>query len=108
MRAEDEVSARLCAEFEATLAGWLFALPEAQAPLGLHWCLAPPVAATGDLGGDGHPPRAHEVSVAEFPRRMWVGGALELLAPLRRGARWCARRCWRRWRSRPAAAAPGA
>jgi 3-methylfumaryl-CoA hydratase len=87
MRAEDEVSARLCAEFEATLAGWLFALPETHVPLGLHWCLAPTVAATGALGEDGHPPRAHDVSVSAFPRRMWVGGALEIVAPLKRGAR---------------------
>ncbi len=86
-RSEDLISERLVAEFRATLAPWLFAGRGDAAPLGLHWCLAPPLADTAQLGEDGHPPRAHAISVNDFPRRMWVGGAIDLVAPLRCGER---------------------
>ncbi len=77
--ASDMITQRLVAEFRATFGDRLFALPGDAAPLGIHWCLAPPIAATAALGPDGHPPRQHDVSVADFPRRMWVGGHLDLL-----------------------------
>jgi 3-methylfumaryl-CoA hydratase len=83
--ADDMVSDRLVGEFNATLSPWLFALPGGDAPLGLHWCLAPPLADTLRLGPDGHPPRRHAVSAQDFPRRMWVGGSIDLMAPLRHG-----------------------
>ena len=81
----DAVTPRLVAAFRATFGDHLFDTGDA-APLGLHWCLAPPLATTDSLGPDGHPPRRQGVSAADFPRRMWVGGALELLAPLPVGA----------------------
>ncbi len=83
---EDCASARLVAQFRATFADLLFDTGPGNAPLGLHWCLAPPLVPTASLGADGHPPRAIAVPVADFPRRMWVGGAVELLAPLPVGA----------------------
>ena len=83
----DLISDRLLAEYTATLGACLWTPPAGEAPLGLHWCLSPPTAPTADLGPDGHPPRQHPVSTADFPRRMWVGGSLELLAPLRPGQR---------------------
>jgi 3-methylfumaryl-CoA hydratase len=79
----DIISDRLLAEFTATLGPYLWTPPAGEAPLGLHWCLSPPTAPTAELGPDGHPPRAHLVSTTDFPRRMWVGGALDLHAPLR-------------------------
>ena len=81
----DVVGDRLIAEFTATLGSWLFAVPDEAAPLGLHWCLAPRLEPTEQLGPDGHPPRHQTVSAEDFPRRMWVGGALIFMAPLRRG-----------------------
>ncbi len=84
-RRADVLDPRLVAQFRATLNGLLYALDDADAPLGAHWCLFPPLATTAALTADGHAPRAHPVSEAEFPRRMWVGGALELGAPFRIG-----------------------
>ncbi|PZN93188.1 MAG: protein dehydratase [Alphaproteobacteria bacterium] len=78
----DRVSARLVGEYAATLGAWLAPVPAGTAPLGLHWCLAPALAAQDRLGPDGHGPRVHAVDLAAYPRRMWVGGALELLARL--------------------------
>ncbi len=78
----DRVSARLVGEYAATLGAWLAPVPAGTAPLGLHWCLAPGLSAQATLGPDGHGPRVHAVDMAAYPRRMWVGGALELLAPL--------------------------
>jgi 3-methylfumaryl-CoA hydratase len=83
----DTISDRLLAEFTATLGPYVWTPPAGEAPLGLHWCLSPPTAPTAELGPDGHPPRAHAVSTTDFPRRMWVGGALTLAAPLRSGQR---------------------
>jgi 3-methylfumaryl-CoA hydratase len=51
----------------------------AQAPLTLHWCLAPPIAAMSDLGPDGHPARGGFLPPIPLPRRMWAGGELEIL-----------------------------
>jgi 3-methylfumaryl-CoA hydratase len=79
--AEDRLEPGLIARFHATLGPWLFPMPEGAAPLGAHWCLFAPLADTAVLGPDGHPPRLHAVSAADFPRRMWVGGALDLAAP---------------------------
>ena len=80
--ASDRIDARLRKLFVATLEGWLFEANASAAPLGLHWCLFPPVAKTSELQSDGHAPRQHAVSVEEFPRRMWVGGVLDFQAPL--------------------------
>src|ERR1700734_728073 len=50
-----------------------------QAPLTLHWCLAPPIAPMSDLGPDGHPARGGFLPPIPLPRRMWAGGELEIL-----------------------------
>lgn len=81
--ATDRLDPGLLARFQATLGPWLAPVPEGTAPLGAHWCLFPPLAPTAELGPDGHPPRLHPVPEADFPRRMWVGGALHMLRPFR-------------------------
>ncbi len=83
----DSVSDRLVAEYRATFGDWLFPTPAGEAPLGLHWCLAQPAPQTDELGPDGHGPRAHDVDMADYPRRIWVGGEALFLAPLRLGDR---------------------
>jgi 3-methylfumaryl-CoA hydratase len=45
-----------------------------QAPLTLHWCLTPPIAAMSDLGPDGHPERGSFLPPIPRPRRLWAGG----------------------------------
>jgi 3-methylfumaryl-CoA hydratase len=76
--ATDRLEPGLLARYQATLGPWLAPVSAGTAPLGAHWCLFPPLAPTDSLGPDGHPPRLHPVPECEFPRRMWVGGALEL------------------------------
>ncbi len=83
--ATDRLEPGLLARFHATLGPWLAPAPEGSAPLGAHWCLFPPLAPTAELGPDGHPPRLHPIPEAEYPRRMWVGGALEQHRPFPAG-----------------------
>jgi 3-methylfumaryl-CoA hydratase len=81
LHAVDRLDEGLLARFRATLGPWLAEGAPGAAPPGAHWCLFPPLADTAQLGPDGHPPRLHAVSEAAFPRRMWVGGQLDLLRP---------------------------
>jgi 3-methylfumaryl-CoA hydratase len=46
------------------------------APLGIHWCLSPDMAAMSELGSDGHPARGGFLPPVPLPRRMWAGGDL--------------------------------
>ncbi len=52
-------------------------------PAGAHWCLSPPAVPAAELGVDGHPAKRGFLPPVPLPRRMWAGGELELLAPLR-------------------------
>jgi 3-methylfumaryl-CoA hydratase len=85
--AEDVVTERLDASFRAIFGSCLAALPAGLAPLGLHWCLAPSIAAMAELGLDGHPAESLELPPVPAPRRMWAGGWIEILDPLRVGDR---------------------
>lgn len=75
--AVDVIDAALVERFAATLnlepASTANGSP---APAGIHWCLAPAVAATSSLGADGHPPRGGFLPPVSLPRRMWAGGEL--------------------------------
>lgn len=57
-----------------------------SAPLGIHWCLAPPDVRRSGLQEDGHPQFAHTIlpPVPEA-RRMWAGGEIVWHAPIRIG-----------------------
>jgi 3-methylfumaryl-CoA hydratase len=84
--AEDVLTPELAKRFRATLdqpAGDLSV--GAPAPLAVHWCLALPAAPASEIGPDGHPRRGGFLPPAPLPRRMWAGGGLEFLAPLRIG-----------------------
>ncbi|WP_353227128.1 MaoC family dehydratase N-terminal domain-containing protein [Novosphingobium sp.] len=63
---------------------------DGSAPLGLHWCLAPPQALTMQLGSDGHPQRDSAehalLPPVPLPRRMWAAGTLQFHGPLPVGA----------------------
>src|SRR5437899_3632270 len=76
---------RLVDCFRATLAPHLFPLDGDEAPLGLHWCLAPDIVATSHLGEDGHPAKGDFLPPIALPRRMWAAGSLEFHASLRLG-----------------------
>jgi 3-methylfumaryl-CoA hydratase len=59
--------------------------PGEAAPFTVHWCLAQPVFPMSMLGPDGHPTRGGFLPPVPLPRRMWAGGELEFLDPLRVG-----------------------
>jgi 3-methylfumaryl-CoA hydratase len=55
------------------------------APFTTHWCLAQPVAPMSELVPDGHPARGGFLPPVPLPRRMWAGGQIEFVDPLRVG-----------------------
>jgi 3-methylfumaryl-CoA hydratase len=81
----DLVTPRLVNEFRATFTGALAPVRENEAPLALHWCLAPETPAADTLGPDGHAAKGGFLPPVPLPRRMWAGGELETLGPLRIG-----------------------
>ncbi|RAI03917.1 protein dehydratase [Acuticoccus sediminis] len=81
----DILSARLADGFAATLDQDRTFKVGDEAPLCLHWCLAPPTVPERMTGPDGHPARGGFLPPVPLPRRMWAGGALAFHAPLRIG-----------------------
>ena len=55
-------------------------------PLGWHWLYFLDVKPASELGPDGHPKRGGFLPPVPLPRRMWAGGRIEFLRPLRIGA----------------------
>jgi 3-methylfumaryl-CoA hydratase len=84
--ASDVVTAQLVRGLRATLFMEI-GTPKAgdAAPFTTHWCLAQPVYPMSELGPDGHPTRGGFLPPVPLPRRMWAGGELEFLEPLRVG-----------------------
>jgi 3-methylfumaryl-CoA hydratase len=84
--ATDTVTAQLVKGLRATLFQEVCA-PKAgdAAPFTVHWCLAQPVFPMSMLGPDGHPTRGGFLPPVPLPRRMWAGGEIEFLQPLRVG-----------------------
>lgn len=82
---EDVVAPRLAASYRAIFGDRLAPVGEGDAPLGIHWCLSPAIAPMEALGPDGHPAKNRDLPPIPQPRRMWAGGQLETLAPIRIG-----------------------
>lgn len=84
--AEDEITIERVRAFTATIGGDLsFPRKGDPAPLAFHWCLAPRLSTLAEADVDGHPKRGDFLPPVPLPRRMWAGGELDLLAPLRVG-----------------------
>lgn len=81
----DLVTPRLMAEFRATFTPHLAPVPDGEAWPALHWCLAPDTPAIDALGPDGHAAKGGFLPPVPLPRRMWAGGEVQTLAPLREG-----------------------
>jgi 3-methylfumaryl-CoA hydratase len=60
--------------------------PGDEAPLLIHWLHFLPHHPLNDVGPDGHPRRGGFLPPVELPRRMWAGGRLEFLRPLKVGS----------------------
>jgi 3-methylfumaryl-CoA hydratase len=84
---DDIVTDRLLAEYRATLGAWLFEPSDDSAPPGFHWGLAPATPAHDLTGPDGAEAKGVFLPPIPLPRRMWAGGMIETLKPIRRGAR---------------------
>lgn len=83
----DVVSDRLLQSFHAIFGPYLAETGAGVAPPGLHWCLAPAIEPMAGLGEDGHPTRSAERPPLPPARRMWGGGWVDTLDPLRAGDR---------------------
>jgi 3-methylfumaryl-CoA hydratase len=81
----ETISAGMVERFRATFSPNLG--ETGAAPAGVHWCLSPPAVPPAGLGQDGHPAKGGFLPPVPLPRRMWAGGALEFLDPLREGDR---------------------
>ncbi|MEQ9152610.1 MAG: MaoC family dehydratase N-terminal domain-containing protein [Parvibaculum sp.] len=55
-------------------------------PPGWHWLFFNPFVRRSELGQDGHPKRGGFLPDVGLPRRMWAGGRLRYVAPVRMGA----------------------
>ncbi len=88
---EDLITPRLADAYRATLSGHLANVAGHEAPLALHWCLSTPSVAMEGLGPDGHPAKSTDENTflppVPLPRRMWAGGGIETLQPLKLGDR---------------------
>lgn len=84
--AVDTVSPRLVAGYSAVLDD---PHPEAtmgeDAPLAIHWCLAPAIRPMSQLGLDGHPERGGLLPPVPLPHRMWAGGRIDFHTRLKVG-----------------------
>ncbi len=56
-------------------------------PPGFHWTLFNPITRQSELGPDGHAKRGGFLPPVALPRRLWAGGRLRFLQPLRVGER---------------------
>ncbi|MCP4071645.1 MAG: acyl-CoA dehydrogenase [Hyphomicrobiales bacterium] len=56
-----------------------------ELPLLWHWLYFPTSAPLDELGRDGHPKLGGFLPPVELPRRMWAGGRLQFLRPLKIG-----------------------
>ncbi|MBZ9985840.1 MaoC family dehydratase N-terminal domain-containing protein [Mesorhizobium sp. BH1-1-5] len=81
----DVVSERLVQSFRAIFEPHLAPVAAGFAPLGIHWCLSPAIAAMDQLGADGHPAMNLSLPPVPQPRRMWAGGELQVHDALRIG-----------------------
>lgn len=48
-----------------------------------HWFYFLPVVDSAELAEDGHPKKGHFLPPIPFPKRMWAGGRLQFLIPIR-------------------------
>jgi 3-methylfumaryl-CoA hydratase len=87
---EDIVTPRLIAEYRATMSPHLFEpADQSQCPPGLHWGLAPATPGYDECAPDGSEARGSFLPPIPLPRRMWAGGSIETLRPIRVGQQVC-------------------
>lgn len=83
--ATDTISPRQASQMAATLDVSVPCAAGDPLPALWHWMGWTPEAAMADLGPDGHPAKGGFLPPVPLERRMWAGGRLTFLAPLRIG-----------------------
>ncbi|MEB0076456.1 MaoC family dehydratase N-terminal domain-containing protein [Pseudomonas sp. CCI3.2] len=83
--AQDQFSRNLIKRIAATF-GEDAPVQGAALPLLWQWCFFQEPLAESQLGSDGHPARGGFLPPAENRNRMWAGGRIEFIEPLRVGA----------------------
>jgi len=81
----DRISPRQARQMAATLGVACDCAEGAVLPVLWHWMGWTPEAPMAELGPDGHPARGGFLPPVPLERRMWAGGRLRFLAPLRIG-----------------------
>jgi 3-methylfumaryl-CoA hydratase len=81
----DVVTERLLAEYRATLSPYLFETSEYVCPPGFHFGLATAIPSLQATGPDGAERKGVFLPPIELPRRMWAGGSIDTIRPLRLG-----------------------
>lgn len=82
----DTLTQRLFDKYAATMSPFLFEPGDRIAPPGLHFGVAPATPDTDETGPDGAELKGIFLPPIRQPRRMWAGGSIETLRPLRHGA----------------------
>lgn len=82
----DTLTQRLFDEYKATMAPFLFEPGARIAPPGLHFGIAPVTPEPDETGPDGAELKGLFLPPIPQSRRMWAGGSIETLRPLRHGA----------------------
>lgn len=59
--------------------------PGTAVPPGWHWLYFLETGPASEIGADGHPRRGDFLPPVELPRRMWAGGRIEFVRPLKVG-----------------------
>ena len=59
--------------------------PDTHLPPGGHWLYFKAAARQSEIGSDGHPKRGGFLPLVPLARRMWAGGRIEFLRPIRIG-----------------------
>lgn len=86
-KAEDVLTPALVERFAAVLdLGSIGTAVGDPAPPGIHWCLAMAARPPAELGEDGHPALGGFLPPVPSGRRMWAGGVIRTLGPMRIGA----------------------
>jgi len=81
---EDVLTPGLINKFRATLSPHLWN-GAGDVPLGIHWCLTLDAVPNASLSKDGHGARGEFLPPVPLPARMWAGGDVTHLAPLKVG-----------------------
>lgn len=82
----DVATPRLAAEYRATMSPHLFTPDDPDhLPPGFHWGLAPATPPISDVGPDGAERKGDFLPPIPLPRRMWAGGSIETIRPIRMG-----------------------